>query len=173
MIEATKAQIPKLADGMTVVVSMNSMPLQIIGRITCLWIKGLFGLSKDPGPKRHPNTWKKEKSKKIGEFMKVEKGSVHHNKYNVCWMKVVGLYSKGFHRFVRLHFHHFILRPLYVNELTQFLSSCHCFFSFVLDLAFHVIDGNRYILGFVWVCKLVGKKEKKNATICFFLFFFS
>jgi hypothetical protein len=83
--------------------------------------------------------------------------------------ETVGLYSKGIHRFVTLHFHHFILWPLYVNELTQFLFFCHCLFSFVLYLIFHVIDGNKSILGFVWVCKLVGKK--KNATIFYFIFF--
>jgi hypothetical protein len=51
-----------------VVVNMNSMPLRIIGRITCLWIKGLFGLSKDFEPKRHPNTWKKEESENKGVY---------------------------------------------------------------------------------------------------------
>ncbi len=40
------------------------MPLRIIERITCLWVRGLFGLSKDIEPKRHPNIWKKEKGVK-------------------------------------------------------------------------------------------------------------
>jgi len=80
----------------------------------------------------------------------------------------MGLYSKSFHRFVTLHFHHFILRPLYVNELTQFLYFCHYPFFSIFDLIFHVIDGNRYLLGFAWVCKLVGRKKRKMQQYVFF-----
>jgi len=46
-----------------VVVGMNSMPLKIIGKIICLWVKGLFGLSKDLGPKRCLNTCKRSQRK--------------------------------------------------------------------------------------------------------------
>jgi hypothetical protein len=45
---------------MMVVVNMRLMPLKAIGRKACLHAKNLFGLSKDIGPKRHPNTWKRE-----------------------------------------------------------------------------------------------------------------
>jgi len=37
-------------------VGMNSMPSKIIGKEACLWVKGLLGLSKDLGPKKHLNT---------------------------------------------------------------------------------------------------------------------
>jgi len=68
-------------------VNMNPMPSKIIGKETCLWAKGFFGLSKDNEPKRGPNTlWRKE-SKEIKDFMKVENGSVHHKKYNGRCMK--------------------------------------------------------------------------------------
>jgi hypothetical protein len=61
-------------------VIMSSTPLKIIGREVCLWAKGLFGLSKDPGPKRGPNTLWREESKDIKNFMKVENGGVHCKK---------------------------------------------------------------------------------------------
>jgi hypothetical protein len=42
-------------------VDMNLTLSKVIGREACLQAKGPFGLSKDPGPKRHPNTlWKEE-----------------------------------------------------------------------------------------------------------------
>jgi len=42
-------------------VDMNPTPLKVIGRKTCLRAKGPFGLLKDLGPKRHPNTlWRDE-----------------------------------------------------------------------------------------------------------------
>jgi hypothetical protein len=34
---------------------MNPMPPRVIGKKAYLWAKGLLGLSKDLGPKRHPN----------------------------------------------------------------------------------------------------------------------
>ncbi len=51
-------------------VNMNLMPLKVIGREASLRTKGPFGLSKDPKPKRRPNTWKKEESKEIKDSMK-------------------------------------------------------------------------------------------------------
>jgi hypothetical protein len=39
-----------------VVIDMNLMPTKVIGINVYLHVKGLFGLSKDLGPKRHPNT---------------------------------------------------------------------------------------------------------------------
>ncbi len=65
-----------------VVVRMSLMPPKAIGRLTYLRIKGPFGLSKDPGPKKHPKILRKEESKETRDFMKVEVGGVHHNKYN-------------------------------------------------------------------------------------------
>ncbi len=63
-------------------VDMNLTSPKVIVREACLRIKGLFGLSKDPRPKKHLNTlWKKE-SKEIRGSMKVENGGVHHKKYN-------------------------------------------------------------------------------------------
>jgi hypothetical protein len=56
MIEATKAQFLKYVVGAMVVVDMKPMPPKTIGRNVCLWARGLFGLSKDPKPKRHLNT---------------------------------------------------------------------------------------------------------------------
>jgi hypothetical protein len=42
-------------------VDMNMTPLKVIGKEACLRTKGLSGLSKDPQPKRHPNTlWREE-----------------------------------------------------------------------------------------------------------------
>jgi hypothetical protein len=55
-------------------VSMNLMPPRIIGKKTCLWVKSPSRLLKDHGLKKRPNTWKKEESKEIKEFMKVGKG---------------------------------------------------------------------------------------------------
>jgi hypothetical protein len=37
-------------------VGMNPLPPNVIGRKACLRAKGLLRLSKDLGPKRHPNT---------------------------------------------------------------------------------------------------------------------
>jgi hypothetical protein len=36
-------------------VNMSLMVMKVIGREVCLRAKGSFGLSKDLGPKRHPN----------------------------------------------------------------------------------------------------------------------
>jgi hypothetical protein len=57
-------------------VNMNSTPLKVIDKKACLQTKGLFGLSKDPGPKRHQNILQREEFLK-NDFMKVEDGSVH------------------------------------------------------------------------------------------------
>jgi len=70
-----------------VVISMSLMPSKVIGRNVCLRAKNPSGLSKDLGPKRCPNTWKKEESKKVKGFMKVEKGDVHHKRYESRYMK--------------------------------------------------------------------------------------
>jgi hypothetical protein len=71
-----------------VVVYMNLMPSIAIRREACLRVRSPFGLtlSKHFEPKRHPNTWKKEESKDARKSMKVEEGSVHHNRYNGCCM---------------------------------------------------------------------------------------
>jgi hypothetical protein len=63
-------------------VDMSSTPLKIIRREACLWTKGPSRLSKDPEPKRGPNTLWKDESKDIKNFMKVENGGVHYKKYN-------------------------------------------------------------------------------------------
>jgi len=38
------------------VVGMNLMPPKVIEKKACLQSKTFYGLSKDPGPKKHPNT---------------------------------------------------------------------------------------------------------------------
>jgi len=38
------------------VVGMSPTPTKITGKEVYLQVRGLFGLSKDPKPKRHPNT---------------------------------------------------------------------------------------------------------------------
>jgi len=63
-------------------VNVNSTPPKVIGREACLRDKCPFGLSKNHGPKRHPNTCRKEKSKETRDFVKVEIGDVHRKKYN-------------------------------------------------------------------------------------------
>jgi hypothetical protein len=63
-------------------VDMNSTLSKVIGREACLWIKGPSGLSKDPRPKRYPNTLWKEESKEIKDTMKVENESVHQKRYD-------------------------------------------------------------------------------------------
>jgi hypothetical protein len=65
-----------------VVVGMSSIPLRVIRRETCLWTKGPLKLSKNPRPKRCPNVWKREDSKEITEFMKVEEIGVQRNKHD-------------------------------------------------------------------------------------------
>ncbi len=52
-------------------VNMSLTPLKVIGREACLRTKGLLGLSKDLGFKKHPNTLWKVESKEIKDFMKV------------------------------------------------------------------------------------------------------
>jgi len=63
-------------------VDMSLMPPRVIGRKACLPIKSPLGLSKDPGPKRHPNTWRREESKETREFIKVREGGVQRNRYD-------------------------------------------------------------------------------------------
>jgi len=70
-----------------VIVSMKPMLPKVIGRKACLQAKGSSKLSKDPRPKRCPNTWRKEESKEVKDFMKVEDGGVHHNGYDGCCIK--------------------------------------------------------------------------------------
>jgi hypothetical protein len=70
-----------------VVVGTSLMPLKAIGKETCLWARTSSRLSKDLGPKKHPNTWKREESKEVWKFMKVEEGGVHCNRYNGHYMK--------------------------------------------------------------------------------------
>jgi len=53
----------------------------------------------------------------------------------------------------------------WINTISIFLPLP---FFFGLDLIFHVIDGNIYLLGFVWVCKLVGRKKRKMQQYDFF-----
>jgi hypothetical protein len=69
-------------------VNMSLMPLKVMKKV-CLWTKGLFGLSKYPGPKKRPNVLWKEESKEIRDFMKVEDGGVHYKIYDGCCMKQI------------------------------------------------------------------------------------
>jgi hypothetical protein len=70
-----------------VVVGMNLMAPKVIEREACLHARGPSRLSKDPEPKKRPNIWKREKSKEVRDSMKVEKGDVHHKKYEGCCTK--------------------------------------------------------------------------------------
>jgi hypothetical protein len=70
-----------------VVVNMNLMQSKVIGKEICLRVKGLSTLSKDHGPKKHPNTWRREESKKIKDSMKVKEEGVNHKKYDGHCMK--------------------------------------------------------------------------------------
>jgi hypothetical protein len=65
-----------------VVINMNSMPSKIIENETYLQVRNPFRLSKDHGPKKHLNTWRKEEPNEIKVFVKVEDEVVHHKKYN-------------------------------------------------------------------------------------------
>jgi hypothetical protein len=61
MTKMIRAQLFKYVTGVMVDVDMNPTPPKAIGREVCLQVKGLFRLSKDPRPKRHPNIlWGKE-----------------------------------------------------------------------------------------------------------------
>jgi hypothetical protein len=61
MIEAIRAQIPKQVARAMVNVNMSTMPPKVIGREACLRTKSPLGLSKDPRPKKCPNTlWREE-----------------------------------------------------------------------------------------------------------------
>jgi hypothetical protein len=68
------------------------MPSNMIRSKACLRARGLFGLSKDLGPKRHSNTWRKDESKEVKYSMKVEEGGVHCKRYDGCytnqWVKI-------------------------------------------------------------------------------------
>jgi hypothetical protein len=44
-------------------------------------------LSKDLGPKKQPNIWRKEESKEVKDSMMVEEEGVHHKKYEGRCMK--------------------------------------------------------------------------------------
>ncbi len=57
-------------------VGMKSVPPRVIERKVCLWAKSSLGLSKDFRPKRCPNIWRKEESKKTKEFRKAKEGGV-------------------------------------------------------------------------------------------------
>jgi hypothetical protein len=65
-------------------VDMNMTPPKVIEREACLQAKGLYGLSKDPKPKRCVNALKREESKEITDFVKVENGCVHYKRYDGC-----------------------------------------------------------------------------------------
>ncbi len=66
---------------------MSLMPPNVIQKEICLRAKGLSGLLKDHGPKRHPNILWREESKEIKDFMKVEDGGVHCKRYDGCCTK--------------------------------------------------------------------------------------
>ncbi len=62
------------------VIDMSPMALKVIRREACLWARGLFELSKDPN--KTPKHLKEGIVKKKKDFVKVEEGSVHCNKYD-------------------------------------------------------------------------------------------
>ncbi len=61
---------------------MSPMPPKVIGKEACLRIKGHYGLSKDPGPKRCPNILWREESNGVRDSMKVEDEGVHRKRYD-------------------------------------------------------------------------------------------
>jgi hypothetical protein len=63
--------------GAMVDVDMNLTPLKVIGREVYLQSKGIYGLSKDLGPKRCANILRREDSKEITDSVKVQNGCVH------------------------------------------------------------------------------------------------
>jgi hypothetical protein len=65
-----------------VAIGMSLMPPKVIRREVYLWVRGLFGLSKDLGPKGHPNISRREESKEVKDSMKVEEGGVHRKRYD-------------------------------------------------------------------------------------------
>jgi hypothetical protein len=62
-------------------VNMSLMPPKVIRKEACLQAKGPSGSSKDPKPKRCPNTWRRKESKEIKDYVKVEDGGVHRKRY--------------------------------------------------------------------------------------------
>ncbi len=70
-----------------VAIGMKLMPPKVIRTKVCLRARSIFGLSKDLGPKRCPNIWRREESKEMKDFMKVEEGGVHHKRYEDHCMK--------------------------------------------------------------------------------------
>jgi hypothetical protein len=68
-------------------VDMSPTPPKVIRKEAYLQIKCLSKLSKDPGPKKHPNILWREKSKEIKDIMKVEDGGVHRKRYDGHCMK--------------------------------------------------------------------------------------
>jgi hypothetical protein len=70
-----------------VVVSMKWMPPKAIGRKVCLHARGHYELLKDFKPKKCPYIWRREELKEAKDFMKVEDGCVHRNKYKSRCMK--------------------------------------------------------------------------------------
>jgi hypothetical protein len=71
---------------------MNLMSPNVIRKEACSWAKGPSRLSKDPKPKRHPNTWIKDESKEVRDFMEMEEKGIHRKRYDGhCikqWVKI-------------------------------------------------------------------------------------
>jgi hypothetical protein len=65
-----------------VAVGLSLMPSKVIGRKVFLWVRTLFGLSKDHGPEGHPNISRRKESKEVKDSTKVEEEGVHHKKYD-------------------------------------------------------------------------------------------
>jgi hypothetical protein len=61
---------------------MSPMQTKVIGKEVYLKVRGLSRLSKDHEPKKHPNTWRREESKKVKDTMKVQEEGVNHKKYD-------------------------------------------------------------------------------------------
>jgi hypothetical protein len=87
MIEAIKAQLLKHVVGAMVTVGLSLMPSKVIGRKVFLWARAPFGLSKDHGPKVHPNISRRKESKEMKDSTKVEEEGVHRKKYDGRCMK--------------------------------------------------------------------------------------
>jgi hypothetical protein len=66
---------------------MSLMPSKVIKINICLWVRGPFRLSKDLGRTKCLNIFKREESKEMKNFFKVEEEGVHCKRYDGHCMK--------------------------------------------------------------------------------------
>ncbi len=66
---------------------MNLIPPKVIGTEAYLWVKGPSENIKGSCTQKASKHLKEGRTKETKDFMKVEYGSVHHNKYDGCCKK--------------------------------------------------------------------------------------